>query len=134
MLPAYFQKNDISNPQHFAIPNNLTNFTPTHYIIVSPFFLLEQLHSEISGKKKFHSFERTYHQIRAFHSTLFTMKCETNNLRFLKGYLVHIFHFKNVHYINITHIFKVKTMNKISLSKTIVYSFRISNILFFNLF
>jgi len=26
-------------------------------------------------------------------------ECETNNLRLLIGYLVHIFHFKNVHYI-----------------------------------
>ena len=54
-----------------------------------------------------------------------TKECETNNLRLLIGYLVHIFHFKNVHYININHTFKVKTMNEISLSKIVVYSFHI---------
>jgi len=43
----------------------------------------------------------------------------------LIGYLVHIFHFKNVHYININHTFKVETMNEISLSKIVVYSFSI---------
>ena len=48
-----------------------------------------------------------------------------NKLRFLIGYLVHIFNFKNVHYININHTFKVETMNEISLSKTVVYSFHI---------
>jgi len=52
-------------------------------------------------------------------------ECETNNLRLLIGYFVHIFHFKNVHYININHTFKVKTMNEISLSKIVVYSFHI---------
>ena len=54
-----------------------------------------------------------------------SLECETNNLRLLIGYLVHIFHFKNVHYININHTFKVKTMNEISLSKIVVYSFHI---------
>jgi len=57
-------------------------------------------------------------------------ECETNNLRLLIGYLVHIFHFKNVHYININHTFKVETMNEISLSKIVVYSFHIPNQVF----
>jgi hypothetical protein len=39
---------------------------------------LEQQSIEISKKKKFHHFEKTYHQIRALHSTLFT------NIIFLK--------------------------------------------------
>ena len=52
-------------------------------------------------------------------------ECETNNLRLLIGYLVHIFHFENAHYININRSFKAKTMNEISLSKIVVYSFHI---------
>ena len=39
-------------------------------------------------------------------------ECEKNNLRLLIGYLVHIFHFKNVHYININHTFKVKNYER----------------------
>ena len=41
------------------------------------------------------------------------------------GYLVHIFHFENAHYININRSFKAKTMNKTSLSRNDIYLFRV---------
>ena len=40
------------------------------------------------------------------------------------------FQSENVHYININHTFKVKTMNEISLSKIVVYSFHIPKLKF----
>jgi hypothetical protein len=42
---------------------------------------------------------------------------ELNNLTFLSGYLVHIFHFKNTPYIKINRTFKAKRENKTALSR-----------------
>jgi hypothetical protein len=50
---------------------------------------------------------------------------EINNLTFLRGYFVLIFHFENAHYININRSFKVKTKTKLSLSRMSIYLFRV---------